>query len=128
MHKNIKICCLSSRDVYHKLYTEAQKDAYTSYLRGKRCKTENDFLVEISSSFQFTYYFGENWQAFNECIQDLEWLKFNRIFVLFDDFTQSFCAQTEIQEALQNRTIDYFGRMIEYWESEGKDVEIWINN
>ena len=128
MHANIKRCFLTSSQVYHKLYVEAQNDAYTSYLRGKRCKTEDDYLVEVSASFQFPYYYGENWSAFDECIQDLEWIKFSRIFVLFDDFSQAFRDQAELQGMLQKRLIEYWSRMIVYWETEGKTVEVWLNN
>lgn len=128
MNKNIKICALTKSEVYHKLYLEAQGDAYTSYLRGIRCKTEDDFLIEVSASFQFPFYYGENWPAFDECIQDLEWLKFQKIFVLFDDFSLSFRDREEIQKKLQDRIIQYFARAIEYWESEGKTLELWLNN
>ena len=128
MHKNIHWCTLTQEEVYHKLYLEAQNDAYTSYLRGMRCKTEGDFLIEVSASFQFPYYYGENWSAFDECIQDLEWIKFSRIFVMFDDFSQSFCNQETIQSILQDRVIDCWTRAIEYWESNGITVELWLNN
>lgn len=128
MHKNIKICSLSHEEVYRKLYLEAQNDAFTSFLRGKRCKTEDDFLIEISASLQFPYYYGENWPAFDECIQDLEWLKFSRLFVLFDDFSLSFRDQKDIQKMLQDRVIAYWSRAIVYWEAEGKTVEVWLNN
>jgi RNAse (barnase) inhibitor barstar len=128
MHDNIKICALTKSEVYHKLYFESQGDAYTSYLRGIRCKTEDDFLIEVSASFQFPYYYGENWPAFDECINDLEWLKFKKIFIVFDDFSLSFREQEHIQKKLQDRIIRYFTRAIEYWESEGKTVELWLNN
>ena len=128
MHSNIRKCTLSHEEVYHKLYLEAQNGAYTSYLRGKRCKTEEDFLIEVSASFQFPYYYGENWPAFDECIQDLEWLKFNKIFVLFDDFSQSFRDQKNSQKILQDGVIDYWTKAIEYWEANGITVELWLNN
>ena len=128
MHKKIRKCALSNGEAFNKLYIESRNDAYISYLRGKRCKTEDDFLIEVSASFQFPYYYGENWAAFDECIQDLEWIKFSRIFVLFDDFSQSFRDQKKNQTILQDRVIDYWTRAIEYWESEGKSIEIWLNN
>jgi hypothetical protein len=31
-------------------------------------------VAEFAASFQFPYYFGENWPAFDECINDLSWL------------------------------------------------------
>ena len=128
MNSNIKICSISSNKVYAKLYEEAQNNSYTSYLRGKRCRTEEQFLLEVSASFQFPYYYGENWSAFDECIQDLEWLNFSRIFVLFDDFSQSFRDQAAIQLCLQDRVIEYWSNAITYWEAQGKTLEVWLNN
>jgi hypothetical protein len=31
-------------------------------------------LDEFAAAFQFPWYFGDNWDAFDECIADLEWL------------------------------------------------------
>jgi len=121
-------CALTHEEIYSVLYHEAQADAYISYLRGKRCCTETDFLLEVAASFQFPYYYGENWAAFDECIQDLDWLKFSRIFVVFDDFSESFSGQGDLQEHLQSRVIKYFGEASDYWKSEGKTMEIWFNN
>jgi len=43
-------------------------------IRGKRCNTIKGFFQEWAAALQFPYYFGENWGAFDECINDLEWL------------------------------------------------------
>jgi RNAse (barnase) inhibitor barstar len=40
-----------------------------------------DFFNEVSAAWQFPYYFGENWNAFNDCITDLEWLQ-GRIYLM----------------------------------------------
>ena len=91
---------MSDGEAYSKICEESQSGAYVSYLRGIRCKTEDDFLIEVSASFQFPWYFGENWAAFDECICDLEWLKFKRIFVIFDDFSKMFKGDIELQKLL----------------------------
>lgn len=44
-------------------------------IRGKKSSTTDAFFNEISAVFQFPYYFGENWNAFEECITDLDWLE-----------------------------------------------------
>lgn len=128
MNQNVKYISLTQEDAYHKIWQESQSGAYVSYLRGKHCKTENDFLVEVAASFQFPYYYGENWPAFDECIQDLEWLNFSRIFVMFDDFSEAFRDHPSIQNILQDRIVKYWSRAIDYWELEGKTFEVWLNN
>ena len=125
---SIKHCALSKGEIYTKLYVAAEKGVYTSYLRGTRCKTEDDFFNEVSASFQFPFYYGENWPATDECLCDLEWLCASEIFVVIDDFSCMFSEQKHIQNMLQNRIIKYFTTMIDYWKEEGVPVEVWLNN
>lgn len=40
------ICSFSRDELYRIIYKEAHNSAYTSYLRGMRCKTEEDFFVK----------------------------------------------------------------------------------
>lgn len=128
MNSSVKYVFMSDGEVYSKICEESQSGAYVSYLRGIRCKTEDDFLIEVSASFQFPSYYGENWPAFDECICDLEWLNFSKIFVLFDDFSMAFRDQPTIQKLLQKRVVSYWSEASDYWESEGKTVEVWLNN
>lgn len=128
MAQTVKHTSYTHAEVYHIIWQESHAGAYVSYLRGKNCKTEDDFLIEVAASFQFPDYYGENWAAFDECIQDLEWLNFSRIFVVFDDFSKAFRDQPSIQSILQDRIVKYWSRAIDYWASEGKTVEVWLNN
>src|SRR5438045_1068505 len=43
-------------------------------LRGERMRQQSRLFSEFAAALQFPYYFGENWNAFDECITDLEWL------------------------------------------------------
>src|SRR5437879_2485828 len=44
-------------------------------LRGQKMSTPAGLFDEFAAALQFPYYFGENWNAFDECINDLEWLR-----------------------------------------------------
>ena len=44
------------------------------FLRGHRCTTRDALFQEWAAALQFLWYFGWNWDAFDECIADLEWL------------------------------------------------------
>lgn len=60
-------------DLYLQL-TSDYSQAAIRMVRGKKSKTAPDFFKEIGAALQFPYYFGENWDALDECITDLSWL------------------------------------------------------
>ena len=128
MCAEIKHCSITKNEVYNIIYLASHAGAYTSYLRGKRCQTEDLFFREISASFQFPDYYGENWAATDECLCDLEWLAFSKIFVVIDDFSCMFSGQEHIQNILQNRVIKYLTIMVEYWKEQDIPVEVLLNN
>lgn len=43
-------------------------------IRGVKCRSVQSMLDEFSAALQFPYYFGDNWPAFDECMNDLDWL------------------------------------------------------
>jgi hypothetical protein len=43
-------------------------------VRGHKATTEAAFFDECAAAWQFPYYFGENWDAFEESLADLDWL------------------------------------------------------
>lgn len=43
-------------------------------VRGTKMTTTRSLFNEIAASLQFPDYFGENWNALDECLTDLEWL------------------------------------------------------
>ena len=44
-------------------------------VRGKHATTEVEFFQECAAALQFPLYFGENWDAFRDCMLDLAWLE-----------------------------------------------------
>lgn len=54
--------------------TSSHKEAVIRMIRGKKSKTLDAFYNEVGAALQFPYYFGENWPAFDECINDLDWV------------------------------------------------------
>lgn len=51
-------------------------------IRGHKARTAAALFDEFAAALQFPYYFGENWDALDECLSDLEWLP-GKAYVLF---------------------------------------------
>lgn len=128
MDFGIKFCEYEKGEIYTAMYLASRQGTYTSYLRGARCRTETDFFHEISASLQFPFYFGENWAAMDEFLCDLEWLNFQKMLIVVDDFGQMFSERPELKGKLQELVVKYLRLMAEYWESQNKTVEIWLNH
>jgi len=128
MNNQIKLCSMTKGEIYTEICRVAESGSYVSYIRGTRCTNEQKFFCEISASFQFPYYFGENWAAMDECLCDLEWINPSKVFIVVEDFSQLFSDQTAIMERLQAKVIKYFELMIHYWSENEISVEVWLNN
>jgi Barstar (barnase inhibitor) len=53
---------------------------------GERSKSIDKprFMNEVSAALQFPYYFGHNWDAFRQCVNDLSWLNVASFLIVFD--------------------------------------------
>ena len=51
-------------------------------IENKAILNDQDLLLEISASMKFPEYFGNNWDALDECLVDFEWLNNPKGFVL----------------------------------------------
>lgn len=54
-------------------------------LRGNKMKKTMELFDEIAAVLQFPYYFGENWNAFDECLNDLDWLEGEAYLLMITD-------------------------------------------
>jgi len=43
-------------------------------IRGRKCPTSAALHNEVAAALQFPGYYGENWDAMDECITDLAWM------------------------------------------------------
>lgn len=50
--------------------------------RGRKMAEVDKLMDEFAASLQFPYYFGENWPAFQECIEDMDWLPVGEGYVV----------------------------------------------
>ena len=58
------------------------------FMRGGKMQTVEGMHDEISAALQFPWYYGENWAALEECINDLSWLPGEAYILIFTDAEQ----------------------------------------
>ncbi|MDQ0276592.1 hypothetical protein QO003_000895 [Arthrobacter silviterrae] len=51
-------------------------------LRGRKMHTISDLFDEFAAVLQFSYYFGHNWNAFDECLSEMQYFPFGHGIVL----------------------------------------------
>jgi Barstar (barnase inhibitor) len=55
--------------------TEAAQGMLVASLRGAKMRKREGVFQQFSTLLQFPDYFGENWNAFKDCVADLDWLR-----------------------------------------------------
>ena len=59
----------------HKIDSTSFSGYYFAELDGAKARTIDAFLKEMASSFNFPDYFGFNYNALQECLNDLDWIE-----------------------------------------------------
>lgn len=54
-------------------------------VRGRRMQSKELLLDEFAAALQFPLYFGRNWDAFEECMADLQWLPAKAYVLIISD-------------------------------------------
>jgi RNAse (barnase) inhibitor barstar len=57
-------------------------------IRGRKSATAASFFDEVAAALQFPHYFGENWNALNDCLTDLSWLPAQALVLCIADADQ----------------------------------------
>jgi hypothetical protein len=68
-------------DLAWALSVESSPKTAARVVRGAKCRESHALFDEFAAAWQFPPYFGENWDALDECLADLEWLR-ARAYVL----------------------------------------------
>jgi hypothetical protein len=85
------------------------------HLNGKAVAGKRDFLRVAANAFRFPEYFGENWDAFEDCLTDLPQDKGSGYVLLVDglhDFASASPAEFETARAI-------FRDAAEFWKDRG---------
>jgi RNAse (barnase) inhibitor barstar len=92
------------------------------FLRGKKMTKLIHLYDEFAAALQFPYYFGENWNAFYECITDLEWLA-GDVYILV--ITDSMMLLSEEDEEQLDALTNIFQEAGNEWNRPINTPEAW---
>jgi RNAse (barnase) inhibitor barstar len=96
---------LFSENIKEELY-------FVGILDGSKCQSTRNFLKEIGRVFKFPSYYGQNLNALNDCLNDLEWLnKPNYILVVTNK--DNFLLQETMET--KNHILDFLNRVSDLW-------------
>lgn len=80
------ILCIGDQSAFWDMFLNyaTNNEAVVRLIRGRKCYNTIALFDEFSAVLQFPYYFGENWAAFDECINDLGWIRGNSYELFID--------------------------------------------
>lgn len=118
---------MTDSQLYTLMYWAEQDGAFVGAVRGAFAQTEDGFFQEVSSAFRFPHYFGWNWAAFDECITDLEWLRFSRL-VFVVDHTEGIFRKEKKRAVCKALLEKHLEAAAKYWETQGIAFDCYLNS
>jgi len=102
------------------------KDSYyIASIDAADCKTLKEFLQHVRSAFKFPEYYGQNYDAFLDCINDLAWLNKENYLLIINNSDLLLCDEQDKGELVELK--NEFLEITNNWklgpEAEGDDSE-----
>lgn len=92
-------------------------------VRGRKMTRFSGLMDEFAAALQFPSYFGENWPAFQECLEDMEWLPAGKgIVIAVADAGQVLSDEPDVELRVLIRS---FARAHASYASPIADNEWW---
>jgi len=95
---------------------------YICEIDGQAASDEMALVIAIGQAFQFPGYFGRNWNAVDECITDLSWLKANGYVCLLRSATTLSKANQQGYPVL----LDVFQTAADTWRQHGIPFKLML--
>ena len=90
--------CINGESHQHDFVTSS---AFIAELSGQRMRTPQDLFAEFARALQFPSYFGNNWDAMDECLNDLSWLPPGAVIVTVADAADLLQFDAELKKLIQ---------------------------
>lgn len=72
-----------------------KKNIVIKEINGGKCSDVDGLFNEFAINLQFPNYFGENWAAFDECINDLEWLDGDGYIIVISNIDEVLASSSQ---------------------------------
>lgn len=92
------------------------------HIEGKDIASKTDFLKASAKAMSFPEHFGNNWDAFEDCITDLDWVAANGYILLYTQ-PENFARNNPSEWAT---AIDIFRSAVEYWQETNTPMFVLI--
>lgn len=102
----------------------SQQGNQVFYLDGKEISTKEAFLSKAAQAMKFPEYFGYNWDAFDECITDLEWCPAQKYALVYDQ-PDIFAKADPIGWKIAR---DILEAAVEYWQQTDTPMDVFLLN
>jgi RNAse (barnase) inhibitor barstar len=94
------VASIKSLDNFIIDYSKNNKKTLIKLIDGNKCNNKQELLNEFSNKLNFPGYFGNNWDAMDECINDLEWFSTSPILLIIKNFQEVLKNDPSGQEIL----------------------------
>jgi RNAse (barnase) inhibitor barstar len=104
---------------FYSTYNEIDvKNLVVKFINANKIATLDEFFCEFAKALDFPNYFGHNWAAFDECLNDLDWLPSNSYLLLLSDANQLMSILGDSFQTL----IEILSNAIKEW-TEGRNYD-----
>jgi hypothetical protein len=97
-----------------------EADAQVFYLDGARITHKDPFLKEVALAMNFPDYFGGNWDAFADCLTDVDADGMSRMVLLYSE-PEHFCSRAPQEWAI---ALEILQEAIAFWQTQ--DMPMYV--
>jgi RNAse (barnase) inhibitor barstar len=93
------------------------------HINGRTIHDKTTFLQAFARAFHFPSYFGQNWDAFEECMRDLTWLApAPGTLVLYDDVADFVNQDPDAGKV----ALAILQEVVEFWQKTGHPLVVLL--
>jgi RNAse (barnase) inhibitor barstar len=92
------------------------------HIDGRDISDKDQFLKQAALILRFPEYFGNNWDAFADCLTDMSWLEADGFVILYDQF-DPFAEHSPRQF---ETALEILKESTEFWRNQGKALFVLL--